>query len=150
MTDGTIGVKQSFNNFIVKHHTDLWKIGYTNPEEKLSLKSYYNFFKDRAVAKVRSNLYLHCKDVLAKNLGVDQKRNSYYGYYRNSYSYNSYFQNDIVSKKDNNYTFSSFIFNITKKIKKMGIENHKKILEDAFNAGSMVKNGNWAKRPEDK
>ena len=91
-------------------------------------------------------MYIFCKNVLAEKVGIDTSNDN--GGYRqryNYYGYNSYYQQDVVSKKDENFTFNNFIWDISKKCEKLGIDNHKRILDENWDVARLIKTSNWKK-----
>ena len=140
--------KVKFNNFIVKYATELWEVGYREPEEKLSLKVVHKFFEDVALIKFKTEMFNLCRYTIAKNLGIEvgnkpegRTRSRYWGW-------NSFHQMDVVSKKNQSYSFSDYTFNSFKKLKGLCIDNHKRILSEDFDIETLVNVDAWELDPK--
>jgi len=97
--------KVKFNNFIVKYSNDLKKIGYQEPEKRLSMKTYIRFYKEIAKSKVQELMMELLKNRLVE-LGEDvtsthwRYRSNLYNSNEESFSYETTKQLQAVNDMD--------------------------------------------------
>ena len=120
--------KVKFNNFVVKHASELDRIDY-EPNEQLGIKPYHAFYKNILETINRSRLFVAVKDFIINNTDLDEWNIKYHVHY--SYSC-------ILDDKGN--TILDKRAGIIKAINNLSIDNLKRGCKHVYNP---IDNSNW-------